>query len=116
MASLGLHGGHALTNEEIDHHVTATGFGCYALGYLNNQNTFIVQRIGRDDKNLNRRLHEYVPLQKYSYFKHGFVDSVRQGYEHECKMWHDFKPRDNPNHPGRPDGTLYPCPTPNCPH
>ena len=116
MASLGLHGTHNLTNEEIDLHVSKTGIGCYALGYVNTDNTFVVQRVGRSDNNLNKRLHNYVPEQKYTKFKFGFVDTVKDGFEHECKMWHDFSPGDNPNHPDKPNDTNYPCPVVNCPH
>ncbi len=114
MASTGLHGPHALTHDEINRVVASVGIGCYALGPINDENLFVVRRVGRSDTGLNGRLHKYVD--EYPYFKYGFFETVRQCYEHECRIWHEFKPKNNPNHPDRPTGTDYPCPIPDCPH
>ncbi len=114
MPSTRLHGPYLLTSEGIDTHVDQVGIGAYALGYVGTDGTFHVQRIGRSDDNLNNRLHQYLPLKKYRTYKYGFLGTSKECYEYECKIWHAFRPKNNPNHPDTPDGTNYPCPVPNC--
>lgn len=114
MASLGLYGPHPLDHDSINTHVDRTGIGCYAHGSLNAGGGVSVKRIGRSDTNLNRRIHDYVG--NYPHFKYGFFKTVRECYEHECRMWHEFQPKDNPLHPDKPDGCDYPCPVAGCQH
>ena len=117
MASTGLHGIHELSDKGINSNVDTTGIGCYALGTANNQGGLNVLRIGRSDIDLNKRLHQYVKFSnKYPYFKYGFLNSVKDCYEYECKLWHKFTPSNNPNHPDKPNGTNYRCPIQECPH
>lgn len=113
MANTGLRGPWSLTHEEIDRVVERVGPGAYALGTANDRGLLAVRRIGRSDKDLNDRLHDYVD--KYDDFKCDFLPNAKAAYEKECNLWHDFKPQDNPNHPDKPDGTDYPCPDPDCP-
>lgn len=47
MATLNMNGPYELTTAKIDAVVTRTSPGNYALGYVNSENTFIVQYVGR---------------------------------------------------------------------
>jgi hypothetical protein len=47
---------------------------------------------------------------KYKRFKYGYASSAKAAFEKECKLYHDFEPRDNEVHPARPAGTNWECP------
>jgi hypothetical protein len=114
MASTGLIGSFALTNSEIDKNVERR-IGSYALGYLNDENTFIVNYVGRSDRDLNGRLKDWVG--DYKRFKYRHYDTKKAAFEKECQMFHDFggtKSLDNDVHPARPEGTNYDCPVSSC--
>jgi hypothetical protein len=59
MRSLEMHGSYPLDDESIDHLITRTSAGNYALGYLDGDE-FSVFYVGRSDSDLRRRLHEWV--------------------------------------------------------
>lgn len=107
MASTGLFGPYTLNNELIDKK-TGSGKGAYALGYVNSDGTFIVERIGRSDNDLNSRLKDHVG--NYKAFKYGHFSTLKGAFEKECHLYHDFPSKNNPNHPARPAGTSYVCP------
>lgn len=52
MASLGMNGPYDLTNQKIDAVITNKSAGNYALGYVNEDKTFIVQYVGRSESPL----------------------------------------------------------------
>jgi hypothetical protein len=35
-------------------------------------------------------------------------------YDRECQIYHDFKPRENKEHPNRPKNTKFTCPVAKC--
>ena len=107
MPSTNLPGPFALTGAEIDRLVTKVSPGAYALGRLNS-NTFYVDRVGRSDVNLNKRLRDYVG--QYPYFKADYFPSAKAAFEKECHLFHDFQPADNELHPDRPKGSNWTCP------
>lgn len=112
MASLGMKGPYVLSTTEIDKQVTKTSCGNYALGYVNNEGTFIVQYVGRSDENLNSRLKSWVD-KGYSKFKYSFATSPKSAFEKECNNFHDFGGTDklhNTVHPDRPNGSGWKCP------
>lgn len=56
---LEMNGSYPLSDEAIDHVLTRTSPGNYALGYMDGD-TFVVFYVGRSDSDLRRRLHEWV--------------------------------------------------------
>jgi hypothetical protein len=103
-----LSGPYALTNDGIDSAVKQTSAGAYALGYLQG-NTYYIQRVGRSDVDLNKRLHDYVG--DYKQFKAAYSSSPYQAFLAECELWHEYGNRtSNPLHPDRPNGTDWKCP------
>jgi len=111
MATLDMKGSYPLTDEKIDDVVTRTSAGNYALGHKDDD-TFIVQYIGRSDSDVNKRLHKWVGG-KYNRFKYSYSSSPKAAFERECRNYHDFgenEKLDNSSHPDRPDGSGWECP------
>lgn len=107
MASSGLKGPFALTDEGINSAVTKTSAGAYALGRLKDD-TFYIDYVGRSDGDVNKRLHDHVG--NYPRFKFDYFGSAKAAFEKECNLWHDFSPSDNKVHPARPSGSNWSCP------
>lgn len=108
MAESGLFGSYPLTTEKINEVVTGVGPGAYALGYDSSDGkSFYIQRVGRSDTNLNKRLHDHVG--NYKRFKYGYANTIEDAYYAECRLYHDFNPPDNFIHPDAPDGTNLSC-------
>ncbi len=112
MASLDMEGPYIFNSSEIDSEVTRTSPGNYALGYTNDDGTFIVQYVGRSDSNVNQELKVRLDS-KYKHFKYSYATSSKTAFEKECRNYHDFggsEKLDNEIHPSRPAGTSYECP------
>jgi hypothetical protein len=105
--AVNLDGPFALTKNGINSTVTSTSAGVYALGYTNGNNYYI-QRVGRSDDDLNRRLHDYEG--QYQEFKAAYCSSSLSAFNAECDLWHDFGGSNNPLHPARPAGKEWKCP------
>ncbi|TET46775.1 hypothetical protein E3J62_03185 [candidate division TA06 bacterium] len=112
MPNLGMEGPFDFTSQQIDHFITKTSPGNYALGYTLDDRTFIVQYVGRSDTDLNGELKRRLDP-GYKKFMYSYAKSPVAAYQKECHNYHDFgenvKLR-NENHPDRPDGTLLVCP------
>ena len=114
MPSTGLHGPHNLNADTIDAYV-GTSIGTYALGYVSDGGTFIVNYTGRSDTDLNDRLKDWIG--NYKSFKYGHYSTAKAAYECECRIFHDFggtAQLDNSVHPARPKGTDWKCPRGDC--
>lgn len=112
MATLNMDGPYDLTTAKIGAVVTKTGPGNYALGYVNDKDTFIVQYVGRSDRDVAARLRQHVG-EKYKQFKFSYATSAKAAFEKECINYHDFggsQKLDNAIHPDRPAGTGWKCP------
>lgn len=112
MASLDMKGPYELTRAKITEVVTRTSPGNYALGYVNDKNTFIVQYVGRSDSDVAARLKNHVG-KKYKRFKFSYATSPKAAFEKECINYHDFGESDlldNSVHPDRPAGASWKCP------
>jgi hypothetical protein len=107
MASSGLNGPYALTDDTINKVITKTSAGAYALGKVKDD-TFYIDYIGRSDTDVNQRLHNHVG--NYSSFKFDYFGSAKAAFEKECNLYHDFSPSDNKAHPARPSGSNWTCP------
>lgn len=113
MASLDMLGPHQLDNKTIDN-IISEKMGNYALGYLDDEKTFIVKYVGRDDVDLNCRLKVHANNGKYKLFKYAYATSAKAAFEKESKNYHDFGGKeslDNKIHPDRPDGSGWKCPS-----
>ena len=111
MPSLNMSGPYDLTENDVNNAVSKTSAGNYALGYVNEGGTFIVQYVGRADSDVNERLHDWEG--KYKKFKYSYASSPKAAFEKECTNYHDFGAKHklaNSNHPGRPDKSGWKCP------
>lgn len=114
MKSLDMNGPFLFTTEGIDDNVTETSLGNYALGYVDNKSTFIVQYVGRSDTDVAAEIKIYLS-EDYKRFKYSYATSPKAAFEKECKNYHDFGGKEklrNKIHPARPDDTNWECP--NC--
>jgi hypothetical protein len=112
MPSLGMEGPYVFTYSEIDRVVTTTSPGNYALGYTKDDDTFIVQYVGRSDTDVKQELKARLAT-KYKHFKYSYATSPKAAFEKECHNYHDFGGKeklDNEIHPDRPAGTGWKCP------
>lgn len=108
--SLRLLGPCELNYQNIDDLIRGRSPGNYALGRIQG-NAFIVKFIGRSDKDLNKKLKEWVG--KYSHFKWCYASSEKEAFEKECTNYHVFgglETLDNYNHPDKPDEKNWKCP------
>ena len=98
-----------LTHDAVDIAVRRE-MGAYVLNQ-SERDARTVHYVGRDDKNVHRRLKEHVSDGKYTYFRITHVPTVKECYELECLLYHRYRPTlDNEIHPDRPKGTSYTCP------
>lgn len=107
MATSGLNGPYALTDETIDKTIANGSAGAYALGHSDG-GTFYISYVGRSDTDVNDRLHNWVG--KYNQFKFGYFGSAKAAFEKECGLYHNFTPPDNKVHPARPHNSNWSCP------
>jgi hypothetical protein len=111
MAVPALHGDFAVTAQGINAAVAVGSPGAYILGYVDGT-TFRVQRTGRSDEDVNRRLHDYEG--QYHHFKFTYCASAEQAFYAECELWHAYADKNEQIHPARPKGKLYACPVAFC--
>ena len=105
--NFGLAGAYPLVRESIQATVAAKRSGAYALGYLYN-GVFQVERIGRSDVDLARRLTDYIG--QYDSFMFVYETSPHTAFLKECSLFHAFETKNNPYHPDRPDDANWLCP------
>ena len=112
MANLNMNGPYFFNKDKVDEVVTRTSAGNYALGYVNDENAFIVQYVGRADIDVNTRLKQHVG-EPYKRFKFSYASSPKAAFEKECRNYHDFgesKKLKNKIHPDRPQNSSWKCP------
>lgn len=111
MATLNMQGPYLLSTGKISEVVTRTSPGNYALGYVNSENTFVVNYVGRSDNDVAARLKTHVG-EKYKHFKYSYASSPKAAFEKECQNYHDFggsNALDNSIHPDRPAWASWKC-------
>lgn len=120
MASLGMLGSFALTNEEVNKRVPENVIGNYAFGYINQKRGFVVCYVGRSDSDLKKEIKQQMRTDRAkgcTHFKYSIASTKKEAFEKECRNYHDFGGRDNlhnENHPDKPDSTKYKCPVKGC--
>ena len=112
MASLNMVGPFPLNEMEIDLQIRKGIPGNYAYGFLNKDDRFVVEYVGRSDHNLNERISHGIG--HYKMFKFSYANNAKEAFEKECRNYHDFGGDDgildNKVHPDRPERTEYDCP------
>jgi hypothetical protein len=112
MHDLEMSGTYLFTFETIDKIVVRKSPGNYALGFTNDNGTFIVQYVGRSDTDLNQELKKKY-CESYKKFKFSYAESPKDAYEKECQNYHDFGQSvglHNTHHPAPQDGAGWKCP------
>ena len=112
MSSLEMSGPYVFTRAKIDQVVTKKSAGNYALGYVDQSKTFIVQYVGRSDSDVNAELKNRISS-RYKSFKYSYAASPKAAFEKECRNYHDFggsAKLDNKIHPARPANSGWKCP------
>lgn len=112
MHDLQMSGTYLFTFEKIDEVVAKKSLGNYALGFTNDNGTFIVQYVGRSDTDLNQELKKKY-CESYKKFKFSYAKSPKAAFEKECQNYHDFGKSvglHNTHHPVHSDGTDWECP------
>jgi hypothetical protein len=109
-----------LSVESIDLHVEPGRIGSYVLlEPKESDGDFDVMRVGRSDTDVNRRLKAYLGDPAYTgdqrydlitFFSFGYLETPESAFETECVIYHDWEPRLNEHHPGRPRGSESRCP------
>jgi len=113
MATLNMDGPFTFSSDIIDKIITRTSAGNYALGFKNDEGTFIVNYVGRADSDVNKRLKDHIG-ENYKLFKYSYATSPKAAFEKECENYHDFggsDSLDNKIHPDRPSNSKdWSCP------
>ncbi|MBS1271989.1 MAG: hypothetical protein MAGBODY4_01125 [Candidatus Marinimicrobia bacterium] len=114
MVSLEMDGPYELSDKMVEKQAAPDTPGNYALGYLNEEGTFVVCYVGRSDDELQSKLLSWVgAIARYTHFEYSYADSAEEAYTKECHNYHDFGGSDNlynSNHPYRKDKTDWTCP------
>lgn len=103
-----LNGPYALTFDDLEARVPSRRCGVFALGYVDASDRFRVQRVGRDDGDLQQRLKDLIGSSQR--FKFEATDTPRAAFESECELFHRLRPPGNFMHPDRPAGSDWCCP------
>lgn len=115
MPASGLQGPYPLDEERIEELVTNSAdwssASVFALGPLQ-EGRFFIRRVGLADGDLAVELRRFIG--RYAGFKFKFYRSTRTAYDKECRVYHDFKPKDNETHPDKPKNTKFTCPVATC--
>jgi hypothetical protein len=117
MPSSGLLGPYPLDEAHIEQYIAQaedwSSASAFALGPLKD-GRFFIRRVGHGDGDLGAILKTYIG--QYEGFKFKFFRSTRSAYDKECRLYHDFNPKDNEDHPVKPKNTKFTCPVPSCIH
>ena len=102
--------------ETINNTVDENSIGNYALGYKNDEGTFVVCYVGRaTDQPLRERLKQHLGehFKTFKMFKYSYAGSKIEAYLKECNNYHDFGGKEhlyNEYHPAKLEDDDTPCP------
>ena len=112
MVSLNMNGPYPFTSKYIDDKVKKTSPGNYALGHVNDQDTFVISYVGRSDSDVKQELINRLS-DRYPRFKFSYAGTPKEAFNKECKNYHDFGESaslDNKIHPASPGDSNLRCP------
>lgn len=104
----GLEGPFSLAFDIIEHEVPRHMPGVYAIGYVDLDGWFRIEKVGRSDHDLRRALDDCIGTA--SHFKFLALPTADQAFAKECQIFHDFKPPGNRAHPDPPADSDRDCP------
>jgi hypothetical protein len=107
-AQTGLTGPFALNFDNVVKAVGQLKPGVFAIGHMDRDDCFLVERVGRSDHDLRRALLESIGTA--AAFKYLEMPSADQAFAKECLLFHDFKPPANQFHPEPPFDSERDCP------
>ncbi len=73
---------------------------------------FVIRWVSHVDGDLGTVLRKHIG--KYKGFRFKFFRSTSSAYDRECKIFHDFNPPDNVEHPVKPKNTKFVCSVEGC--
>lgn len=96
----------------INGKVSKGKIGNYALGYTNEQGSFIPKYVGRSDTDLQAELMAHLEDKNHhKKFMFSYASSTTNAFKEECRNYHDFKKQlENEKHPDSPNGMNLTCP------
>jgi hypothetical protein len=105
-----LAGPHALTVDAVRLYVRPNVPGVMALGYTDRTmaSVFRINQVARHDTDLQSALLNLIGTSQEFKFRH--CESAQAAFEHECDLFHDFRPPYTPLHPVRQPQTSWVCP------
>jgi hypothetical protein len=103
-----LEGPYNFTFDDLETRVPKSRCGVFALGYVDASDRFRVQRVGRDDSDLQQRLKDLIGSSLR--FKFRATTTSKMAFESECELFHRLRPPGNFMHPDRPPGSDWRCP------
>ena len=121
MASLGMLGPFALTDNEVSKRVPENVMGNYAFlqkKWLTDE--YLVRYVGRSDSDLKKEIKQQMKTDRAAgctHFMFSIASTKKEAFEKECHNYHDFGGNDslhNEYHPDKPDYTAYKCPVEGC--
>lgn len=107
-AGIVLEGPYSLTVDGIHGAVPEAAVGVFAVGYLDFQNRFRIEAVGRGDQDLRQELRGLIGTS--GLFKFRSYVSSKETFLMHCELFHRFTPPGNVVHPSRPAGTDWRCP------
>jgi hypothetical protein len=102
-----LDGPYDLTFDSLQNELPKSRAGVFALGHVDARGTFRVQRVGRDERDLQERLCGMIG--SGTMFKYAIVSTAKEAFDLECDLFHKFRPPSNIMHPDRPRGSEWKC-------
>lgn|GEM_PF-1365619 len=101
---------------EVDNGADWSSASVFVLGGIrkgdDGKPRFQIRFVSHVDGDLGQELRKYIG--KYKGFRFKFFRSTHNAYDRECQIYHDFKPRENTQHPTKPKHTKFLCPVPEC--
>jgi hypothetical protein len=88
--------------------LTTRAPGAYALGHTDAEGTFIVEKVGRSDKDVKEALQHFADT--YQEFAFQYTASAKAAFERECDLYHNFMAGSGHVHPTRPEASYWKCP------
>jgi len=94
-----------LNSQVLEHGVNDQRVGVYMLGYGNGE--FHPVRVGRAE-DLRETLVAYIG--QYDQFLYAYSTSDHDAFRRECRLYHNYRPKNNNSHPVRSRGATWDCP------
>lgn len=100
-------GPHELSFDCLERTLPRQRIGVFAIGHVDPAGTFRVQRVGRDEEDVQARLRSLIG--SANKFKFALVHSAFEAFEIECELFHKLRPPSNVTHPNCPPGSGWKC-------